>query len=429
MTEQKQQFRGWLANEAKAYRLPFIEPPKSIADIGANEGAFSVMAKETWPDSTVIAFEPYSKNFKSLRSNVAGLSGVTATRAALRSFTGTDRIHVGDMGVTCGFHSLGRQTSKRETVPCLSAGEIGSPEFVKIDTEGCEIEILGAMDLSGTKAIALEYHRQSDIDLIKELLASRGLDLWIEKPASKDVGQMVFARDGVLPKRSKKVFVAIPAYGQIPVNFANCVTKMILEPPCSLVVKWQPGDSLVSRARNTLTADFLESDCTHLLFIDSDLVFSSEQIARMVEHDVPIVGGFYPKKQDGNLEWVCNAKIPNPEPDERGLHSLRYIGTGFMLIKREVFDAMIVRYGESLAYFADGSGRPEHDFWSVGVHRGADGRGRFLSEDWFFCQRCLDMGLEVLGDTRVRLKHIGTATFPLRSQEIAAGWIKEEVLK
>jgi hypothetical protein len=216
-----------------------------------------------------------------------------------------------------------------------------------------------------------------------------------------------------------KVFVAIPSYGEMPALSAQCLIRLVQTglAAASMTLRMIIGDSLVSRARNALTADFLASDCTHLLFIDSDLIFSAEQIDRLLAHDLPIVGGFYPKKQQGDLAWVCNAHVDFPPPDERGLQSLRYIGTGFLLVKREVFDLMIITYRKEIEYVADGTGRTEHDLWPVGVHAAKDGGRRYLSEDWFFCQRALDLGYQVYGDPRVILKHIGSSIFPLATQQ------------
>jgi hypothetical protein len=42
---------------------------------------------------------------------------------------------------------------------------------------------------------------------------------------------------------------------------------------------------------------------------------------------------------------------------------------------------------------------------------------RYLSEDWFFCERALRLGYEIFADTRVVLKHVGEAIYPLKSQE------------
>jgi len=172
-------------------------------------------------------------------------------------------------------------------------------------------------------------------------------------------------------------------------------------------------------------------------------VFSSEQIKRLVEHDVELVAGFYPKKKDGDLEWVCNRLDADHAPLPCGLQQVRYMGTGFMLVKRCVFERMIAAHGRELGYISDATKHPEFDFWQVGPNASPEDnhfvynaellaevmafglsesdakyvmRKRYLSEDWYFCQRWLNMGGKVWGDTRVILKHIGTATYPLKSQ-------------
>lgn len=217
---------------------------------------------------------------------------------------------------------------------------------------------------------------------------------------------------------SVNVFVAVPCYGNVPADFMLCMMRMQANPPCNLTIKMVIGDSLVARARNTLAAEFIKcSDCTHILFLDSDLIFSSEQIKRLVDHNEDLCAGFYPKKQDGDLAWVCNAKLHANSPDARGLQEMRYMGTGFLLIKRIVFEKMIASIGSAIEYHPDGrTAETEWDFFAVGPHKTADGYSRYLSEDWYFCQRWLDLGGKVYGDTKIIAKHIGHAVFPLRSQ-------------
>lgn len=214
-----------------------------------------------------------------------------------------------------------------------------------------------------------------------------------------------------------KVFVGLPVYGGMPYEFVKSLLELYASPPCHLDIKFMPGDSLVSRARNSLSSAFLKTDCTHLLFIDCDLEFSGEQIARLLEHDKDIVAGFYPKKKDGpHIEWVCNSLTNDPLPS--GLQEVRYMGTGFMLIKRCVFERMIERYGGEIAFSPDHSpNTTEWDFWAVGPYKYPDGKVRHLSEDWYFCQRWIDMGGQIYGDTRVILKHIGHASYPLQHQQ------------
>lgn len=214
----------------------------------------------------------------------------------------------------------------------------------------------------------------------------------------------------------QKVFVALPVYGGLDPLFSQCLARLIKDPPVAMALRMQPGDSLVSRSRNTLTADFLESDCTDLVFIDTDLVFSNEQLERLCGHDAEVVGGFYPKKQPGPVAWVCNGCLTPTTPGADGLQEVRYMGTGFLRVRRGVFERMMAAYPE-LQYTRDERGRVEWDFWSVGVYEYADGLRRYLSEDWFFCQRWLDLGGKVYGDTRLILRHVGQAVYPLPDQE------------
>ena len=220
-----------------------------------------------------------------------------------------------------------------------------------------------------------------------------------------------------------KLFLGLPIYGAMDAQFAQCLINLHLDPPCDeFLVNPNVGDSLVSRSRNTITANFLATDATHLLWLDSDLIFSPEHVKRLLSHGKDIVCGFYPKKAQGPLQWVCNALDGAPAPVQPdGLQEIKYGGTGFMLIARTVFEQMIERYGAEIGYIADESKRQEYDFWSVGVYQFPDGTRRFLSEDWFFCQRWRDMGGKVWGDTKIVCKHRGSVEFPLQTQVAELG--------
>lgn len=214
----------------------------------------------------------------------------------------------------------------------------------------------------------------------------------------------------------RKIFIGVPVYGEVPALFVQSLAALItrMDRPCKIQLK--AGDSLVTRARNVLTADFLASDCTHLLFIDSDLVFTPDDVTRITSHDVGVVGGMYALKHEGPVEWCGNGKLDGAGTGPNGLQEVRYIGTGFICVARHVFEQMRAAESE-LEYQSDAAGhRTEWDFWRVGVRKTADERPRYLSEDWYFCQRWLELGGKVFADTRVILKHVGTAVYPLQSQ-------------
>lgn len=219
-----------------------------------------------------------------------------------------------------------------------------------------------------------------------------------------------------------RVFVALPVYGGYHSAFVPCLARLIQSPPqnAQFAIHANPGDSLVSRSRNRLAAQFLRSDATHLLFLDTDLIFSPEQIGRLVSHDLPLVCGLYPKKQ-AQLAWVCNTvpEFGTADP-ETGLQRVLYAGTGCMLIRRDVFEKIAALFPE-IAYEPDDGEEPGtyHDFFRVGpcVSRG---RRRYLSEDWFFCEMAAQAGVHTIMDTRVVLKHVGEAVYPLQDPFVAS---------
>lgn len=431
----------WLADEVREYHINLSHPPKTILDIGANIGAFSAWARKQWPEAVINAYEPVAENYRRLRDNTEN-TGVICWEHAVRDFSAYDHIWKGDADSTSSFHKLGRQTDQSEEVHCVNADILPRAELVKIDTEGCEVEILRGLDLAETKAVLCEYHRSEDATEIKSILEAQGFELVRRIEYTTANGLLKYYRPGAVVKPPKpNIFIAIPTYGGTPIEFAQCLMKLQADPPCDYSMIFMPGDSLVSRARNSLTSEFLKSDCTHLLFIDSDLIFSSGQINRLIDHDEDLVAGFYPKKKEGAVEWVCNALVNAPLPC--GLQEVRYMGTGFMLVKRVVFERMIAAFGREMGYISDSTKHAEFDFWSVGGHASPDDgnfaynpellaevmafglneadakhvlRKRYLSEDWFFCQRWLDLGGKIYGDTRVILRHIGMATYPLKSQ-------------
>jgi len=177
------------------------------------------------------------------------------------------------------------------------------------------------------------------------------------------------------------------------------------------------GESPVGRSRNALTAQFLKSDCTDILFIDSDLVFSAAQIERIVQHEEDVVGGAYCFKAQGNPRICCNPKKDVSEVRADGLMEVAYVGTGFLRVRRHVFEQMIAKFGEEIWYKTDdGRNETHHDFWQMGIYKYSDGSRRWLSEDWYFCQRCNDMGTKVYVDMNCLLGHSGSAVYPLDTQ-------------
>lgn len=193
------------------------------------------------------------------------------------------------------------------------------------------------------------------------------------------------------------------------------------------------NESLITRARNSLAHDFLKTECTHMMFIDSDIGFNPAAIPKMIEADKDIICGLYPKKEinwpriEGAVKaghsvndlhkfvgsFVVNAigdtfKGSSSEPIE-----IASGGTGFMLIKREVFEAL----SDSVPYYHNDVFLSTDDITQVKVIKEffatsiePDSK-RLLSEDYHFCKIARQAGFKVWAAPWAELTHCGTYNF------------------
>lgn len=165
----------------------------TIADIGANVGAFSVWATARWPGSTVTAYEPHPDTFEMLRRNVAALGNVATVNAAVYP-TADDSISFyaryagdGEAGVAlCSKGTFGKVPNRqRFNVPALHPKKVPAADVVKIDAEGSEAEIVRHLDLSDTSLVLIEFQHDVNRGTIKQLLQPR-FDLLLEEEFSWD---------------------------------------------------------------------------------------------------------------------------------------------------------------------------------------------------------------------------------------------------
>ena len=191
------------------------------------------------------------------------------------------------------------------------------------------------------------------------------------------------------------------------------------------------SDSLINRARNNLVAKFMGNpDFTHFVFIDVDLQFEKEAILKLLWHDKEIITASYPIKEI-NWEKVKEAASNGVESTSLMEHGTRYVvhltkpgetqinidngaiecfeaGTGFMMIKREVFEKMFKKY-KKLKYDDDTGALKgeERDYAYALFNSYVDETGRFLSEDYGFCRYWQKMGGKVWLDPTINLTHFG----------------------
>ena len=220
--------------------------------------------------------------------------------------------------------------------------------------------------------------------------------------------------------KTTRVHICMPCYGGMLTE--SCFMSYIKwSNTCrQLGIDWtmetMTNESLISRARNTLTAKFLNNkDSTHLMFIDADIGWEPWHLLVMLNAQKDVIGGLYPMKSLP-VKWCVNG-FDGAETSEDGtLQEVSKTGTGFMLIKREVFEKLNAH--PATKPFMNDIGLPaELNPYMKTYFDTAVRENRYYSEDWTFCENWRDLGGKVWVDKRVLLRHTGTYTFDFQSQD------------
>ena len=246
--------------------------------------------------------------------------------------------------------------------------------------------------------------------------------------------------------RKHKIFVATPMYGGVCggqyCKSSTDLSSLAAQYGMDIRFFYLFNESLITRARNYLVDEFLRSDCTHLMFIDSDIGFDPNDVIALSViaaegSDKEIVCGPYPKKciawekikravdkgfadkNPENLEkyvgdYVFNPKegtgsIPLDEPVE-----VLEGGTGFMMIQRSALEKFAAAYPQ-YSYLPDHV-RTEHfdgtreilQYFQAEIDPKSK---RYLSEDYWFCQKMWDIGVKTWLCPWMKLQHTGAYVF------------------
>jgi hypothetical protein len=246
--------------------------------------------------------------------------------------------------------------------------------------------------------------------------------------------------------RKRKLFLATPMYG------GNCVgmyTRAVAD-LAAICAKYQIplqlyflfNESLITRARNYCADEFLRSDATHMLFIDSDIGFNPQDVLALLaiqddESEYDVIGAPYPKKciswekvkqavdkgfadEDPNrLEKFVGDYVFNPKGGQREIPigepvEVMEMGTGFMMIRRKTFD----KYKEVFPHLHY---KPDHirteafdgtreimAYFDCIIDPESK---RYLSEDYMFCYNVQKAGMRVWFCPWMQTQHVGTYVF------------------
>lgn len=149
--------------KGKEYDVPFSPPKPTILDLGANIGAFSIWAYYRWPEAKIFAYEPHPMNYARLKANLVHYPVHTFNWGIGRP--GLRVLHEGKHN--CGEHSfhvaMNNPAPTGQHIEVRDPLELPEADIIKLDIEGCEMEVLEPLITAGRKfkLVLAEYHNHS----------------------------------------------------------------------------------------------------------------------------------------------------------------------------------------------------------------------------------------------------------------------------
>ena len=213
----------------------------------------------------------------------------------------------------------------------------------------------------------------------------------------------------------RSLFIALPAYDfKVSLKLAISLARVAQAAPqhgIDIQIGSVCGCSVVSRARNLLTKDFLESKCTDLIFIDSDINFEPEDVFRLMAWTTDpkkgIVAGV-PRIRGEERVYITALEYDDNQEltmNSMGLVRGMRVATAFMMVRRDVFETLVEAHPER-TYYDKKSDRMLPAIFDFKLTEEG-----YMGEDFLFCDRAREVGFEVWIDPTIKLGHMGVQEF------------------
>jgi len=206
------------------------------------------------------------------------------------------------------------------------------------------------------------------------------------------------------------------------------LSKFLNEKGIEFVIDFNGNESLIPRARNTSLGKFMQTDFTHLFFIDADIQFEPDAVLDLLQADKDVVCCAYPKNEVNFKRFIHSIQQESSSSEtleSRGLDyaynaaydesgnvikagefiKVNHASTGFMMIKRDIIEQLYKKHDELII------SNTRTDYTICGLFCCMIRDKNYLSEDYSFCQRVYDIGGEVWINISHNLSHIGKYVF------------------
>jgi hypothetical protein len=187
-----------------------------------------------------------------------------------------------------------------------------------------------------------------------------------------------------------KLGICVPARDQVHtlftkslVNLTNRLTSKQIDFELHIVC-----GSVIAQLRTDLAKEALSKNATHLLWLDSDMYFSSSIAEKLLQHDKDIVAGQYSTRYAPyqTVAFTDPNNMNSRLNESTGLHKVWAIGMGCMLTRATVYNEL------PKPWFA-------HEYNKI--------LDNFSGEDIYFCNQAMHHGIDVYVDADIKLTHLG----------------------
>ncbi|MGB3830884.1 MAG: hypothetical protein WA975_03360 [Mesorhizobium sp.] len=200
--------------------------------------------------------------------------------------------------------------------------------------------------------------------------------------------------------RIPRISICVPTRDLTAAEFTHSLVKMVGRFCTHFVGKGQAEiielfdlGTLLPDMRNTLARKSIELGATHILWLDSDMIFPEDTIERLYQHGKPIVAASYSQRKEPAKPVAAKDGVwVYTEEGSSGIEKVDFVGMGCMLVETAVYEAM---------------DEPWHCLgWN-------EAKGTIVGEDVYFCRKAAQVGAEtwIDHDLSKEIGHIGYRTF------------------
>ena len=200
------------------------------------------------------------------------------------------------------------------------------------------------------------------------------------------------------------VCIMTPSYdGKFTAEYLDSIVSQFQQTGYRISYRYSPGDSLVSRARNFLFAEFIEKSkengWTHLLWLDGDVGIAPESIGKMLARNVDVVAAPVPMKLDIGPHGWSQSVIKLIEEVEPMFYKVEYAATGCLMFSLNAAEALVENCKEKGLEYYDNK-----ILWDVFTNGAVD--GFYESEDWHVCRVLRELGFDIYADSSFWVSHV-----------------------